>query len=68
MLSEVLRFIKDNQYREVLVMKDGTYRIRGMNGGTGKLHDNASEYISHLLNNGWEKCNLGKYLSKKYRR
>lgn len=68
MLSETLRFIKGDEYREVWIMDNGQYRIKGMNGcAIGKLHNNATEYISNLLQNGWHKCNLAEYLRTKYR-
>ena len=62
---ETIYFVKDSDFREVHVMTNGTYRITGRHGTMGKLHNNATKYISEMLKNGWKKCNIIEYLRTK---
>ena len=64
---QMLRFVRgDNEYRQVSIEEDGTYRIWAQTGMIGKSHENFNEYYRHLIKNGWRKATLREYLNAKF--
>ena len=64
---QILRFIRGkNEYRQVSIADDGSYRIWAQTGLIGKRHENFNEYYQHLIDNGWRKATLTEFLNVKY--
>lgn len=64
---QMLNFVRgENEYRQVSIDEDGSYRIWAQTGTIGKRHENFNEYYQHLIANGWRKVNNREYYATKY--
>lgn len=64
---QMLKFVRgENEWRQVSVRSDGSYRIWAQTGNIGKCHENFEAYYKHLKENGWRKVDNSEFYRVKF--